>query len=78
MTERPYCAPACFLAAFMASRLGNVIYWTAFGLALLWAAGAIVETASSHQWIHGSSLAIAGATVIWGIGRAAKYVLGEE
>jgi hypothetical protein len=62
----------------MASRLGNVIYWTAFGLALLWAAGVIVEMAPSHQWIHGTSLAIAGATVIWGIGRAAKYVLGEE
>ena len=62
----------------MASRLGNVIYWTACGLALLWAVGAAASMTSLHYWIHGTSIAIAGAAMIWGIGRAALYVLGGK
>ena len=63
----------------MAGRLGNVIYWTACGIAglsLLPAAVIAIDPGrDSAFWI---TLYIVAAVVIWLVGRAARYVLSEK
>ena len=61
----------------MAARLGNAIYWAACMAALLWTIYVLIVTANyAHpDWSISTPIAIIGAGVIWGLGRAARYVL---
>lgn len=61
----------------MSERLGYVLYWFACIVALAWAALAYygISTMKPPDW---SMFAIAGilpAMIVWGIGRAVRYVL---
>ena len=67
----------------MLSRLGNVLYWTASGVAALCAAGGIAFAVSIYD--HNSTdayfiggLWLIGAAVIWLFGRACRYVLAAR
>jgi hypothetical protein len=64
----------------MAARLGIVIYWAACVAAVVWAAFVLVSTASlAHpDWTIYTPIAVVGAVVIWGFGRAARYVLARR
>ncbi|WP_416897159.1 MAG: hypothetical protein ACMVY4_16930 [Minwuia sp.] len=59
-------------------RLGRVIYWLTSGLAaiglVLAAVLAVLGTGGNDAWFFAIVLAIAAA-VVWGIGRAVRYVL---
>lgn len=61
----------------MASRLGNVLYWTACTGAFLWLAVVFAAATMRPQpewgvfWVAGP----APSLIIWLIGRAARYVL---
>jgi hypothetical protein len=61
----------------MAARIANAIYWAACIAAVLWAFFVFaIGAAQTHpDWTISSSVAIAGAFVVWVIGRAARYVL---
>jgi len=63
----------------MLERLGNVLYWAACGLAVIWALAWLVAAFS----VGGSTgiiltLGVAGAAVIWLVGRAVRYVLAAR
>jgi hypothetical protein len=64
----------------MAACLGNVIYWAARIVASLWAVFVLVTTANQAHpdWTIFVPVAIVGAAVIWGFGRAARYVLAGQ
>jgi len=63
----------------MPARLGKVIYWIACGLAPIWMVGSAFSLPwPVHDWPLGISEVIAGALLIWGIGRAALYILSGE
>ena len=61
----------------MAERLGDVLYRTACIAAVLWAIFVlVVAPALAHpDWTIWTPVAAAGAIAIWGIGRAARYLL---
>jgi hypothetical protein len=61
----------------MAARLANTIYWAACIGAALWALFVFaIGAAQTHpDWTISAPIAIAGAFVIWIIGRAVRYVL---
>ena len=61
----------------MAARFANAIYWTACIAAVLWAAFVFaIGAAQTHpDWTISAPIAIAGAFVIWIIGRAARYLI---
>jgi hypothetical protein len=64
----------------MAVRLAKTIYWAACIAAVLWAAFVFaIGAAQTHpDWTISAPIAIAGAFVIWIIGRAARYVLAGQ
>ena len=61
----------------MGSRLGNVIYRVACTAAVLWALFIFIATSNlAHpDWSISTPIAVVGAVVVWGLGRAARYVL---
>jgi hypothetical protein len=61
----------------MAVRLAKTIYWAACIAAVLWAAFVFaIGAAQTHpDWTISAPIAIAGAFVIWIIGRAARYLI---
>ena len=61
----------------MAARLGNVLYWTACGLAvlLLVAAAATVLFGTGRDAPFIAAIEAVAAVVIWGIGLAIRYIL---
>jgi len=65
----------------MAERLGNVIHWTAGGIAWLWIAGFgvfILWNYQSHKWEEALGLSLfvfASSTLIFVIGAAFLYIL---
>jgi hypothetical protein len=66
----------------MVARLGRVIYWTACGAALLWGSigilfGAFAPNARGFEAFI-IAVAVIGAALIWGVSRAALYVLAGE
>jgi hypothetical protein len=64
----------------MAARFANAIYWTACVAAVLWAAFvfAIGAVQTHPDWTISTPIAIAGAVVIWIIGRAIRYVFAGQ
>lgn len=65
----------------MAGRLGNLIYWAACAAAVLWTLFALYAGTSGvarPEWNVILPLAAIGAVVIWGAGRAARYVLAGK
>lgn len=69
----------------MLALLGNVIYWTASGLALLVGllavAGVVLVVlfgSPEKQTLTVSAVFAVAAVVIWLLGRAAKYVLANR
>jgi hypothetical protein len=64
----------------MASRLANVIYRVACIAAVLWV-GFVLGTTSNlahPDWTISTPIAAVGAVVVWGLGRAASYVLTKR
>jgi hypothetical protein len=61
----------------MAERLGDVLYRAACIAAVLWAIFILVVAPALAQpgWTIWTPVAAAGAVAIWGIGRAARYLL---
>jgi hypothetical protein len=62
----------------MTTRLANVIYWTGCALAFMWLGYVLLSMGTSPITADlGAILAVAfcGATVIWMIGRAIRYVM---
>ena len=61
----------------MGSRLGNVIYRVACIAAVLWAVFILIATSNlAHpDWTISTPIALVGAVVVWGLGRAARHVL---
>jgi hypothetical protein len=62
----------------MAARFGNAIYWAACIAAVLWALLVFAIVQTHPDWTISTPIAIAGAVVIWIIGRAARYVLAGQ
>ena len=64
----------------MASRLGSVIYWVACVAAVLWAVFVLIaaSTLAHPDWTISTPIALVGAVVVWGLGRAARYVLSKR
>jgi hypothetical protein len=64
----------------MAARFGRVLYWTATAAAIIAAAGLIftgmADKSASTAWVLVAAALVSG--VIWGAGRAARYVLAGE
>jgi hypothetical protein len=58
----------------MLARFGNVIYWTACGLALLLLVGYFRTWPGQTPFYHNEIVLLIGAVVVWLIGRAIKYV----
>ncbi len=61
----------------MATRLGEVLYRTACIAAALWAMFVLVIAPALAQpdWTIWTPIAGIGAVIIWGFGRAARYLL---
>lgn len=64
----------------MAARLGTVIYWAACVAAVVWATFIFIFSANSAHpdWTVYTPIAIVGAIIIWGVGRAACYLLARR
>jgi hypothetical protein len=60
----------------MTARVGSILYRTACLAAAAWAAFILVITATLPvpDWTIATPVAAAGAGLIWGIGRATRYV----
>ncbi len=68
----------------MAARLGNVLYWTASGIAALLAVFAVLSlgdavfgTGSTGSAVIWAVMCSVAALLVWLLGRAARYVLAK-
>ena len=62
------------------ARLGDVLYRTACAVAALWATFVFIVTATLAlpDWTIATPIAGIGASIIWSIGRATRYVLSRR
>ena len=61
----------------MPARLGTLIYWGACVAAVVWAVFILISSANlAHpDWTIYTPIALVGAGIIWGCGRAAHFLL---
>jgi hypothetical protein len=64
----------------MAARLGDLLYRTACMVAVVWAAFILVfaATLTLPDWTIATPIAAVGAAIIWGIGRAARFLFSRH
>jgi hypothetical protein len=65
----------------MTDRLGNIIYFAACALALVWAGSTLLAEAGSGDQVRWGEWALGGlvqSALIWGVGRAVKYILTDS
>jgi hypothetical protein len=58
----------------MATRLGQILYWAACGIAIVWLVMVLMRHVGAVDR-RDVIIGVAGAALAWLIGRAAKYIL---
>jgi hypothetical protein len=63
----------------MLARLGDVLYWVFYGAAALWTVACLYRLLRPDQQLMTTlALAAAGGILLWGLGRAFRYVLAGK